>query len=381
MRQCDASCPAGATSIVIDESLHNNGSGSFSLLTPPDLSYRDDGGRVLRAASWGFDGRPIYQDTSYDALGRKSVVDRPRFTADPVYVDTAFQLYDDRDRVLQSATYDDSGNAATTKVAYSGRQKTITNPLGYTMVEVSDALGLLATSTDANSQVTTYGREPFGNLNQVQDPLGNVVSMSYDTLGRRTQLADPDLGVVRDVYDPAGRLVQTQSPLEYAAGSKTSMTYDLLDRMTSRLGGSEHGTWQYDTAAHGVGELAQEQTLLGLGAVDFSRAYSYDSLSRLSTVTSTGDTGGSTYTTTTTYDSWGRPSARQDLRSGGTAKTFTTAYNAMGFAQTLTNASGVVLWTATTLDAADRETQASYGCWRRPWLDPGRRPRGDPGRQ
>ena len=91
------------------------------------------------------------------------------------------------------------------------------------------------------------------------------------------------------------------------------------------------------------------------------RTCSYDSLARPSTVVVRAEGTTTNYTTTSTYDSWGRPLTTQAQRDGGLLKTFTTGYNPMGFAQSLTNAAGKVLWTSTRQDAADREVTASYG--------------------
>ena len=60
-----------------------------------------------------------------------------------------------------------------------------------------------------------------------------------------------------------------------AAGQVTSVTFDLLGRMTQRTEPDLTSTWTYDTAAHGIGKLASAATNTG-----YSRAHSYDTLGR-----------------------------------------------------------------------------------------------------
>ena len=86
-----------------------------------------------------------------------------------------------------------------------------------------------------------------------------------------------------------------------AAGQITTVTYDLLGRITQRVEPDLTSTWTYDTAANGIGKLASAATNTG-----YSRAHTYDALGRPSQTQITID--GTTYAITTAYDSASRVS-------------------------------------------------------------------------
>ena len=357
VRQCDSSCPSGATSIVVDDTLHLNSPGSYTRLGPPALTYRDDGGRTLRAATWGFDGREITADQRYDARGRHVQTDHPHFQSDVAVMANKLD-YDDLGRVTVSTVFGEAGDSRPTTTNYAGRSTTIANPANQTKSETKDTLGLLALATDAAGNSTVYGRDPFGNLNAVTDPKSNVVTIVYDRLGRRISLQDPDLGLVKEKVDPAGRTYWTQSPKQRAAGTSTTRSFDVLDRMTHRLEPDLEGYWVFDTAAHGVGELAEAYTwIAGTSTKNYDRVHTYDTLSRPWTTVTTLDAA---YTSTDTYDGYGRPLTTTHQR-GTTTRSFTNGYNAMGFHAQLTNEAGTSLWQETAQDAWGHEKTALEG--------------------
>ncbi len=358
VRQCDASCPAGAVAIVSDDTLHLNSPGNYTRFAVPALSYHDNGGRVLRSVRWGFDGRQIVADQRYDARGRHVQTDHPHFASDASVLANTL-AYDDLDRVTSSTVYGETGDSRVTSTSYAGRVTTTTNPANQSKVETKDTLGLLELATDAAGNTTSYGRDPFGNLAKVTDPNGNVVTIVYDRLGRRASLQDPDLGLVTERVDPPGRTYWTQSPRQRAAGQSTTVNFDVLDRMTHRLEPDLESYWVYDTAAHGVGELADAYTWVaaGLGAKNYDRVHTYDTLSRPSMTVTALDV---TYTTGQSYDTYGRPLTTTQQR-GTATRSFTDGYNAMGVLSQLTNEAGTSLWQETSQDAWGHEKTALEG--------------------
>ena len=357
VRQCDASCPPGAVAIVSDDTLHLNSPGNYTRFAVPALSYHDNGGRVLRSVSWGFDGRLIVADQRYDARGRHVQTDHLHFTSDAAVLANTL-AYDDLDRVTSSTVYGETGDSRVTSTSYAGRVTTTTNPANQTKVETKDTLGLLELATDAARNSTSYGRDPFGNLAKVTDPNGNVVTIVYDRLGRRTSLQDPDLGLVTERVDPPGRTYWTQSPRQKAANQSTTMNFDVMDRMTHRLEPDLESYWVYDTAVHGVGELAEAYTWVsGNGTKSYDRVHTYDTLSRPSTTVTTLDV---TYTTGQSYDTYGRPLTTTQQR-GTATRSFTDGYNAMGMQSQLTNEAGASLWQETSQDAWGHEKTALEG--------------------
>ena len=213
-------------------------------------------------------------------------------------------------------------------------------------------------ATDAASNSTSYGRDPFGNLSTVTDPNSNVVRITYDRLGRRINLNDPDLGLATEKVDPPGRTWWSQSANQKAAGTSTTINFDVLDRVTHRLEPDLESYWVFDTSAHGVGQLAEAYTwVAGTNSKNFDRVSSYDALGRPSKVVTSLD---ASYTTSDAFDAYGRPSTTTHQR-GAVSRSFTRSCNAMGFESQLTNESGQILWQETAQDAWGHEKTAIEG--------------------
>jgi RHS repeat-associated protein len=351
LRQCGATCPTWATQVQISLPLK-----AGALYAAASLTYLDNSGRTLRTQTTGLNGKLIQSDQRHDARGRPTEQDQPRFSDAPAVL-ASRNTYDDLNRVKTATVFSETGVARTTTTDYNGLSVTVTNPKNQRIVNVNDALGLLAQATDALNGVTTYARDPFGNLSQVTDPLGNVVTISYDRLGHRTDLKDPDLGWVHYDTDPAGRVWRQQSPKQRPAGQATTFQFDLLDRMVLRSETDLTSTWVYDTAATGMGQLAEAYT--GTPTLkDYRRVHTYDSLGRPSTTTTTLDVD---YTTTTSYDGYGRVSQTSNRRgASGVVKAYDYVYSPQGPLQSILRA-GQSLWQASVQDAAQRTTGSIFG--------------------
>ncbi len=67
----------------------------------------------------------------------------------------------------------------------------VKDPLGNSWSYTYDAAGRLATRTDAESQVTTYGYNSRNDLTSIDYPSGTTdVSFTYDAVRSRTQMVD-----------------------------------------------------------------------------------------------------------------------------------------------------------------------------------------------
>src|SRR5262249_31089524 len=144
-----------------------------------------------------------------------------------------------------------------------------------------------------------------------------------------------------------------------AKNQVTTMTYDLLDRMTERLEPDLESHWIYDTATSGVGKLAEAYTwIAGSGTKDYRRVYTYDPLGRESTVTTSLDWD---YQTIDAYDSYSRLSTVTHKRNtvglnDGAQIQYTLGYNNQGDVSQVARGTST-LW---TLDAQDVEGRASH---------------------
>lgn len=200
---------------------------------------------------------------TYDAIGNILTALREDGTA------IVTNTYDGAGRVVSQL--DALGSQST--IDYSNRSQAI----------VTDRLGFATTST-FNSQ---------DRLSNLEDPVGNLWSMTYDEDGNQTQLITPlgfstkstfnDLGDVLTYRNESGNTIS----FEYdASGNNTAMIdplgnrfefeYDANDNLVRAISPTgDSDTWLYDQ-----GLLVEERNALGQ-----PKTYGYDVLNRLESVT------------------------------------------------------------------------------------------------
>lgn len=344
-KQCTTDCGLART-VGISRDFSTTG----TELSSPKLAYADVLGREVLTQSWGFDGTEVRAEKEYDSLRRLSRAARPHFAGETVAW-TTYDQYDDLGRNTRFTTPD-----GLTTIAYAGLTTAYTNPKSQTRSELRNGLGLIKANTDPASKTATYWYDPFGNVLQAIDPLGNVIKASYDTLGRRKTLTDPDLGAWTYSLDALGQLVSQTD----AKSQVTTFTYDDLGRMTRRLEPDLDSYWVFDSATKGVGQLAEAYTLTGTGTKDYRRVHGYDSLGRPATTTTTLDKD---YVSLSAYESGtGRLlSQTHEVRTvgagSGTGHTFTNVYNGLGYLERVTE-EATVHWQALAQNALDQVTQS-----------------------
>lgn len=351
VKQCGVDCPLGAAIAQVTEQFRG-----ADRIAVPEVSFLDSAGHVLRKQTWGFDGRAIVSDQTYDSLGRVYEAEHPRFVNDTAYL-ASRQTYDELNRVRTVTTWDEQGTAQTLSNQYAGLTTTITNAKAQQRVDTRDPLGQLIQVKDAKLGITKFGYEAFGGLATTTDPNGNVITVNYDDLGRKTDLRDPNLGWIQYIVDPAGRTRRQISPVQRAKSQSTDMTYDLLDRMTLRMEPDLESHWVYDSANKGIGQLAEAYTGTPT-AKDYRRVHDYDSLGRPSTTTQYLPDG--IYTSQTAFDAWGRQLMVTHKRASDSPKSYINRFNAYGFLSSIER-NGSALWQASAQDASHRVTAASFG--------------------
>jgi RHS repeat-associated protein len=333
-----ASCPSLAAYVVKSQPLAADG---VTANGPWTQTYYDTLNRVVSTQTLGFDGSSIIVvATAYDTLGHVASVSRPYFSTGTAQLTTF--TYDSVDRVTLQTNPDTS----TRGTSYSGLTVTVTNELTQPKTRTNNSQGQLISLTDAASQAISYVYDPFGNLAQTTDPLGNVVTSSHDLRGRKIRLVDPDMGTSTYGYDSVGQLVSQTN----ANGQTSTVSYDVGGRVTARAEPDLSGTWTYDSCPNGVGQLCSATSNDG-----YSRSYTYDTLGRALSTTTTADT---TYTNSVTYDANGRI-ASQSFPGGVTVN---LAYTSLSYLQKVTDASsGTIYWQANTADAEGHITALAYG--------------------
>ncbi|MFC9692097.1 RHS repeat-associated core domain-containing protein [Kribbella sp. NPDC056951] len=163
---------------------------------------------------------------------------------------------------------------------------------------------------DGEFDRTRYTYTAGGRLASVTDPADNVWRFTYDVRGRKVKDDDPDKGITTYAYNDLDQIVSSTD----ATGTTLAFSYDELGRRTSVRDGSVTGPkraeWVYDTLAKGSPTSATRY--VGDDAYT-TRITGYDTAGRpkgaqVTIPASEGALGG-TYTTETTYNPDGTPSA------------------------------------------------------------------------
>ena len=356
-KRCVGDCPFNANTAQVTEVFHGN-----DRVVVPQVVYRDSAGHVVRGMTWGFDGRAILTDQAYDERGRLVTSYHPRFLNEAAVLASRLE-YDNLNRVTATVVPDEAGVERRSTTQYQGLITQQINAKQQQRTETRDVLGLLRSVLDSNAPrgTTSFSYEPFGALSTTTDPNGNVIRVDYDGLGRKTGLRDPDLGWITYDVNPLGQVYAQTSPVQRASGHKNWMAYDLLGRMTARYETSSvhalESHWVFDTAAMGVGQLAEAFTGQANNK-DYRRIHTYDELGRPKLTTQYLADGA--YSALTTYDTWSRVVGQSYQRGNDAAKVFSTRFNNYGYLARLERGP-LVLWQATQQDASNRAVKSALG--------------------
>ncbi len=313
--------------------------------SPGAMVFYDKMKREVRTATVGFDGKMIFTDTEYNALGQVSRQSDPYFKDEaPVWSELTYD-------VLGRMTQKKLPDASLIKVTYSGLTVTTENALGQKNIKRTNMQGLLVESKDNAQKSVTYKYNSAGKPVEVRNSKGSVITMEYDLVGNRTKLVDPELGTIVSRFNAFGELVYEKD----ANNNESTFEYDALGRITTRTEKEGTTTWTYDTEKNGKGKIAS------LSAPDgYTQGFKYDKLGRV--IEAKEKIAGTEYVTSTVYDSYGRvlkvnyPSVRDEKF------TVWNKYNANGYlAEVINNETGKVYWTAGAINARGQLTRSVYG--------------------
>jgi len=298
---CDAHCPQHAVYKVT--TARSDGARS--------TVYQDKFSRTLRTQTLGLDGVVVLQDQEYDAAGRVWRSSRPYFAgASKRYWSS--KIFDTLSRVKTRINPDGS----VVSNDYQGLQTTVSTERrtggDYTRLstrQIKNLAGQVEWVFDAHNNGTRYTYLPFGELETVTDPLGNVIIMDYDNRGRKIKMIDPDMGIWRYASDALGNLRWQQD----AKKQEVTMEYDLLNRLLTRVdvlnpddpsSVEKTSQWHYfsaadpDSSCRSIGQLKSSSD----GAI--TRNYCYDDFGRSTSSTVSFD--GASYKIATDYDEFSR---------------------------------------------------------------------------
>ncbi|MFY2562004.1 RHS repeat-associated core domain-containing protein [Corallococcus terminator] len=255
----------------------------------------DSLGRTVKQLGQDFAGNPTEENHVYDGVGNLSEVQHPSPAGGTAMVTTRYQ-YDALGRLTRLTHPDETFQ----RVEYSGLTRTETNERGHVTTTEVNGRGWTQRVREPNPAGglldTTFAYGPFGVMTATE-AVGRQSTLEYDVRGRRTRLSDVSSGVSQTSYNAFGdtrRIVDAE--LE-----EQVFTHDALGRVTQAVTPLGPHTYTWDTAAHGVGELASATSADGV-----TTAHVYDSLGRESQSSTQVD--GATYTFDYTYDTHGRAS-------------------------------------------------------------------------
>jgi RHS repeat-associated protein len=230
--------------------------------------------------------------------------------------------------------YDRNGNALQTIRGSLAASSTLLNAPDPYAVSLTDSLITVENSYDALNRLITTAQDPQG-LNIIvtneYDPAGNKTAVidgknqrtefTYDGLNRNLSIKDPANESVRFLYDSINKVQRTDS-----LNQVTHYEYDARNRLAvvSYASSSPQNSdriYNYDK----VGNLLAVTKPAKGGLADV--AYSYDSLNRPASETSSGQTH------TYRYDLAGN---RRQTTYGGTGRVLNSAYDALNRLTTLT---------------------------------------------
>lgn len=308
---------------------------------PLTTVYYSNLDQEIRRETTGFDGTSVIVVlTQYDSLGRVSAVSQPFYNGSTVYWTTT--QYDALSRPVSVTAPD----GTVTRYGYNGLTSSVTNANNQTTSKTKNSQGQDVRIVDAANSVLSLAYDPFGNLTQSTDPVGNRIVNSYDLYGHKLSTQDPDMGLWRYAYDGFGQLIQQTD----AKGQVASYQYDALGRMVARGEADLNSTWIYDSCSQGIGKLCEAK-----GDNGYDQKLAYDSLSRPASSNTTIDTS---YTISNQYDANGRLLGQ----TYPTGFALQYVYTSLGYlAQVKDAASGQLYWKANTYDAAGHLLEQQYG--------------------
>jgi len=310
---------------------------------------------------------PYLTALTYDALSRPTKKQAPGAEMDPAHGD-----------VVTDYTY--NGTKTSIKVhSFSiptGSACTGSTNLCMDMTRSYDVLGHLEQTVQGLGNRPTYATTNYwydgaGNPIAAVDAEGNITKAAYNDIGQRTDMFDPDAGHTQFAYDALGELL-TQTD---ARGVVTAHIYDALGRLTQRTATNATATdpslkvikdvWVYDPTGPtgGKGLLGNLQRSKGAtaGALTqiWNEAYNYEQYTkRPSSQVSTLDGQPTPWTTSFSYDAWGR----EALLGYPTGLVQYTLFTAYGRVQGLQNADATHLtwWTHSAEDAWGNVTAETF---------------------
>ncbi len=260
-----------------------------------ELDTRDYYGRQIGLQRSLSGGTLARSTTVYDARGRVSKRYAPWVYGETPYSTT--YTYDLANRLTQvnAPISESQTTGAVSTIDYQGLKQILTNAESQSTTTDFDVLGRVVKVTDALAGETRYEYTVFGELHKTWDPASNLITTNYNNRGDVASTADPNRGTWTYGYNVFGELISQTN----AKSQVTTISYNQLGLVKNRTEPEGTTTWNYYNSSDHKLWLPSSITSPG----GFSESYSYDTLSRPSSVTATID--GTSYATDLSYHSSG----------------------------------------------------------------------------
>ncbi|MEN2436730.1 RHS repeat-associated core domain-containing protein [Weeksellaceae bacterium A-14] len=310
--------------------------------------------REVQSKTKSINDKWVVLKTEYDVFGRKVRISEPFFEGDSPKWNTI--EYDELSRPVKNVSF--TGKTITT--CYEGMKVTVDD--GYQKTSKTlDAMGNTIRHQD-HGGVINYSYYPNGALRETNYE-GIKTSVEIDGWGNKAKITDPSAGIFTYQYDNLSRLIKEETPK-----GKTLFTYDDLGRpqteTTTGKTAAENTnitkTYEYDSQT----KLPVKITGSSNGK-SFTYTTSYDNYKRIKGKTE--QTPDFTYTSSTTFDSYGRAdeitiSATLQNPSYTTTSKIKNAYDTNGILIQQNDVdTGKTIWHISSVNAQGQTTKMEYG--------------------
>lgn len=152
---------------------------------------------------------------------------------------------------------------------------------------------------DSIGQITSYG---------IEGQAGTASSFQYDARGNKISDTDPDKGTWTYTFNALGQIASQTDAKGQVTVMTYDLLGRMLTRIDDALAANPNdrtAQWVYDTAPMGTGGAVAKGKLASLSMPGYSASYTYDALLRGKDVTET--IAGTPYVMSTAYDAGSRP--------------------------------------------------------------------------
>ena len=246
-------------------------------------------------------------------------------------------------------------SGAITSYTYQGLTQTVTNPESQVTTTKLDPLGRIIKVTDDDNGETEYQYTVFDALYKTWDPADNLTTINYNNRGDKTSMSEPNMGSWSYAYNVFGELTSQTD----AKSQNITFSYNQLGLRTNRVDPEGTTSWGYYTTSDAKLWLPSSADSPG-----FEEDYSYDTLSRPSSTTTTIDSVA--YTTNYSYHSSGSGKGKLNRITYPTSTPsyrlkIDHVYDAWGHLNQVKNSSGTVYYELDETDALGRERESTLG--------------------